>query len=372
MRVQCDRCGSSYTLPEARVAAGRRLQFQCRHCQHRIIVQVPVPGEAQEQAVAPAAKVLWFISTASGPQQRMDTEGVHSAIGEGSVVADSWLWRKGMAEWARAAELPEFASSFAVPSPTAAMEPLVVAGAHQAVVDMARPAVLSGSHVAGAASVHKGAGFQTDQRAIPMPIVRATASGAEAISEDAKPRPQVLRQVLRPSIRDTDAARQGTGLQQAAGHPAASRPTPVTEGKRDSSLDLRAEVRNQEKATAEGRTSAYAAMPDDDGPQNGNEKANRGKWSPATDTYTGQRARMTRRVDDQDRNDAVQWAKDMDRREAEMAQLQGNLKAWQRLVMATLAALAVLALLTCFLAYRWRDAANARDACAAAHKTAPK
>ncbi len=353
MRVQCDRCGSSYTLPEARVAPGRRLQFQCRHCQHRIIVQVPAPGDFAEPTATLVAKVLWFISTASGPQQRMDTEGVHSGIGEGSVIADSWLWRKGMAEWARAAEVPEFASSFAVPSPTAAMEPIAVADPNNDVIALTRPAVLSGSHVAGAASVHKGAGFQTDQRAIPMPIIRATSDGAQPNSDDRRPKPAGPRPMARLQQRDPSA-----GQDRSPQHAGAGR----SDSRSEANPDLRPEQRPADKRQVEGRTSAYAAMADDDDAPN-DDKGGRGKWSPATDTYTGQRARMTRRVNDRDRQDAVQWANAADRREADLANLQASLKAWQRLALATLAALSLLLLLSGFLALRWRDAADAAKAC---------
>ncbi|MBM4344864.1 MAG: zinc-ribbon domain-containing protein [Deltaproteobacteria bacterium] len=384
MRVQCEQCGSSYTLPEQRVAPGRRLQFQCRHCQHRIIVHIPAEVDAAPEpaaavpAAAPAARVLWFINAASG-QQRMDGDGVRAAIAEGNVTAETWLWRKGMAEWAKAAEVPDFSGAFGEPSPTRAMDSVVAAqsapalaaaavapvpAVNQAVVELARPAVLSGAHVAGAASVHKGAGFQTDQRAIPMPIIRVTSDGAEPVSRDG-PRPRSGGSPLRP----VDANRSARVASAQAPTPSASEGSlrPESRAERRSAIGARETNRGDE-----GRTSAYAAMPDDEEePQRPERHArgdrdSKGPWSPATDTYQGQRARNTRKVDDRDRQNAMEWAAAMERRDAEVQLLRDSLRAWQRLAFAGLIALVVVLLLTALVTVRMRDAADEAEACKAA------
>ena len=393
MRVTCDRCGSSYTLPEARVAPGRRLQFQCRHCQHRIIVQIPAENdggvqelESTPQAPPAVARVLWFISTAGGQQQRLDTDGVRTAIVEHSVVADTWLWRKGMAEWSKAGEVADFASLFAEPDSTRAMEPVAApvaaapkaaslapvatgprapagGGQDQAVVELGRPAVLVGSNVAGAASVHKGAGFQTDQRAIPMPIIRVTTDGAEPISRDLR-----QRRDIQPAPRANEALRSPAG--NRAARPAAQAQTPE-----EDLASLRPELRSDRRpikpregsrngAEQSGRTSAYAAMPDDDDDGQDGDKS-KGPWSPATDTYQGQRARHTRKVEDRDRENAIEWAAAMERRDAEAQSLRKSLQAWQRLAFAGLIALVVLLLLTALLTVRMRDAQEAAARCPA-------
>ena len=392
MRVTCDRCGSSYTLPEARVAPGRRLQFQCRQCQHRIIVQIPTENEVGVQGVertpqAPptVARVLWFISTAGGQQQRLDTDGVRTAIAEHSVVADTWLWRKGMAEWSKAGEVADFAMLFGEPDSTRAMEPVAApiaappqatgvapttsprapgGGAHdQAVVELGRPAMLVGSNVAGAASVHKGAGFQTDQRAIPMPIIRVTTDGAEAIGRDLR-----QRRDIQPASRANEPLRPPAG--NRAARPAAQAQTPG-----EDLASLRPELRSGRRpikprdgsrsgAEQSGRTSAYAAMPDDDEDGQDGDKS-KGPWSPATDTYQGQRSRHTRKVEDRDRESAIEWAAAMERRDAEAQSLRKSLQAWQRLAFAGLIALVVLLLLTALLTVRMRDAQEAAARCPA-------
>jgi hypothetical protein len=103
-----------------------------------------------------------------------------------------------------------------------------------------------------------------------------------------------------------------------------------------------------------------------------------GRWSPATDTYTGQRARMTRRVDEGDRDTAVKWADEHRRLQDEARRLEGDLgemsrqlKGWQRVAVAALGSLAVVLLLTLVVAYQYRQAQNAADACAA-KSTAPE
>lgn len=365
MRVQCDHCGSSYTLPEARVAPGRRLQFQCRHCDHRIQVQVPaenlgtgpspaVPAKAAATVAAapPGSRVLWFVSSPSGQQQRMDSDGVRAAIRDGSVSRDTWLWRKGLAEWQRAGEAPDFSDAFPAAVPPLPEEEFVqqTASAHP-VVEYASIPVVSGAHVAGSASVHRGSGFQTDQRAIPMPIIRASPQAADGESQ-AERRP--VSGAQRPS--------------QPVGNPrpgsAVPRSTTGDSGLRaeGGSARLEPSPRRSTRPDSETRTAALDVVSPtdrDDGDRDSN------RWSPATDTYTGQRARMTRRVDEGDRDAAVTWADEQKRLQADVADLARQLRGWQRVGVAALVCLAVVLLVTLAIAYQYRQAQDAADRCAA-------
>lgn len=367
MRVQCDRCGSSYTLPEERVAPGRRLQFQCRHCQHRIVVQVPEAAVAVAPAVPqpqssppasrgaalssspvlspgpPAGRVLWFVGSPTGQQQRMDTEGLRAAIAEGTVTRDNWVWKKGMAEWQRAADCPDFVELFAqADARSAALEsdPQPTMASH--VVELSRPAVVTGSHVAGTASVHKGSGHNTDQRALALPIIRVQDSGDGPIAEPIR-KDVGGRRPSQPAPRDR-MARETRNEGRAS----------ATEG---AGL-LRTHATERDAATASFDT--VSAGEDD-----------KGKWSPATDTYTGQKARLTRRVDDRDRNAAVEWADTIGKKDQEREQLQAQVKAWQRLAIAAVAALGIVLLVALLMTVKWRDAAGALEQCQqkpAAHK----
>lgn len=392
MRVQCDQCGSSYTLPETRVAPGRRLQFQCRHCDHRILVQVPaaaaaavpapVPAPAQPASsqqygapglasaaaaagspAAPSSRVLWFVSSPSGQQQRMDGDGVRAAVRDGTVTRDTYLWRKGLAEWQRAGEVADFADAFpgAVQAVPPADEPLPTTANN--VVEFASIPVVSGAHVAGTASVHRGAGFQTDQRAIPMPIIRPSGP----VSEDLE-------------RKDDRRSSAGTGLRQVQrpGSPNPARgadPAPRRLGRNEAELKTAAFDVIDQDDDIDPKTSGRGSQPRGSGEKGGPESGGvdkGGRWSPATDTYTGQRARMTRRVDEGDRDTAVKWAdehrkmQDENRRlEDDLGEMSRQIKGWQRVAIAALGSLAVVLLLTLAVAYQYRQAKNAAEACAA-------
>lgn len=391
MRVQCDQCGSSYTLPETRVAPGRRLQFQCRHCDHRILVQVPlaaaavpvaVPAPAQPassqqygapglasaaaaagSAAAPSSRVLWFVSSPSGQQQRMDSDGVRAAVRDGSVSRDTYLWRKGLAEWQRAGEVSDFADVFpnTAAAPPPADEPLPTTANN--VVEFASIPVVAGAHVAGTASVHRGAGFQTDQRAIPMPIIRPSGPVSEDLDrkdDRRSPAGTGLRQVQRP----------GSPNPARGAEPAPRRPTRNEAELKTAAFDVIDQEDGFDPKTG-GRASQERASGDKGGAESGGMDKG-GRWSPATDTYTGQRARMTRRVDEGDRDTAVKWAdehrrmQDETRRlESDLSEMSRQLKGWQRVAIAALASLAVVLLLTLVVAYQYRQAQNAAEACAA-------
>lgn len=397
MRVQCDQCGSSYTLPETRVAPGRRLQFQCRHCDHRILVQVPLaaaavpvpalapaqpassqqygaPGHASAaaaagSAAAPSSRVLWFVSSPSGQQQRMDSDGVRAAVRDGTVSRDTYLWRKGLAEWQRAGEVPDFVDAFpsAAPAAPLADEPLPTTANN--VVEFASIPVVAGAHVAGTASVHRGAGFQTDQRAIPMPIIRPSGPVSEDLERKDERRSAAgtgLRQVQRPG--SPSPARQAEAVPR--------RPTRNEAELKTAAFDVIDQDGDIDPKTS-GRASQDRGSGDKAGAESGGVDKG-GRWSPATDTYTGQRARMTRRVDEGDRDTAVKWADEHRRLQDEARRLEGDLgemsrqlKGWQRVAVAALGSLAVVLLLTLVVAYQYRQAQNAADACAA-KSTAPE
>lgn len=50
MRVKCESCAAGYTLPASKLKPGRRVQFACRRCGHRIVVAVPAPEDAARSA----------------------------------------------------------------------------------------------------------------------------------------------------------------------------------------------------------------------------------------------------------------------------------------------------------------------------------
>ncbi len=316
---------------------------------------------AAAAAAPPSSRVLWFVSSPSGQQQRMDSDGVRAAIRDGSVNRDTWLWRKGLAEWQRAGEAQDFADAFAVspPLPPPEEPPDNTLSAHP-VVEYASIPVVSGAHIAGSASVHRGSGFQTDQRAIPMPIIRANnlAPEAEAAAD---------RRPAGPAQRPSQPV--GPGRPAAA----ASRPVSQESGQRSEGGPARSAVRAEPAARrparpdSETRTAALDVVTPTD--REDGDRDNK-RWSPATDTYTGQRARMTRRVDEGDRDAAVAWADEQKRLQNDVLDLARQLRGWQRVAVAALVCLAVVLLVTLAIAYQYRQAQDAADKCGSAAKVA--
>ncbi len=297
----------------------------------------------------------------------MDSDGVRAAVRDGTVSRDTYLWRKGLAEWQRAGDVPDFADYFpnTVPAAPLADEPLPTTANN--VVEFASIPVVAGAHVAGTASVHRGAGFQTDQRAIPMPIIRPSGPVSEELDRKDDRRSAAgtgLRQVQRPG--NPNPAR---GAEPAPRRPTRNEAELKTAAfdviDQDNDIDPKTSGRSGQDRGGGEKASAEAG---------GMDKG--GRWSPATDTYTGQRARMTRRVDEGDRDTAVKWAdehrrmQDETRRlESDLSEMSRQLKGWQRVAIAALGSLAVVLLLTLVVAYQYRQAQNAAEACAA--KSAP-
>ncbi len=78
MQVRCGQCNAGYTLPADRLAPGRRVQFSCRHCGDRIVVQVPAEGAALDPAPGPSLEAASVAPQPAGVAQR---PVVHQAAG---------------------------------------------------------------------------------------------------------------------------------------------------------------------------------------------------------------------------------------------------------------------------------------------------
>ncbi len=125
MQVKCAQCNAGYTLPAERLVPGRRVQFACRHCGERIVVQVPNDAGAEpvQPAAAPArrgpdplARPLaepqvearpdeprWFVAAPDGSHRKLAESELEAEIRAGAVTGETLVWRKGLAEWLPAA-----------------------------------------------------------------------------------------------------------------------------------------------------------------------------------------------------------------------------------------------------------------------------
>jgi len=125
MRVVCEKCSASYTLPDSRIVPGKQVQFTCRHCHARISVAVPLDVQGQQAAAAPQADsrpaaqdsqepaVTWFFAGKDDQPERMTHEEVAAGIADRTIRPQSLLWRRGMGEWLPASALPEWQGALA-------------------------------------------------------------------------------------------------------------------------------------------------------------------------------------------------------------------------------------------------------------------
>ncbi len=334
MRVQCDQCASTYTLPDSRLTPGRRVQFLCRHCQHRIVVAVPEQahsGEVPTAEVARAptgAQAMWFVVLEQG-QQRLGTDGVRAAIDGGTIGAETLMWRKGFGEWKRAGEIDEWAAAVHGAQGGAARTatPAYNQPPEIAAPTMAPPAngQVFAAQVAGAASIFRGHAHASDQSqiAVAMPVIRPSAE---------------------PTGHGQESRR---GLQRLEPRAAAASPRREATRPRDD-----AKGRVQEANTARGNESSERSK--------GN--AVKGRWSPATDTWTGPKGNVTRRVPEEQRQALLrQVAEDdaeqriTDATEA-MEAASAEARSWRLVAAAALAAALVAAAVALFAIVKWRHA----------------
>jgi hypothetical protein len=324
MRVQCEQCASTYTLPDSRLTPGRRVQFQCRHCHHRIVVAVPELAESgevstphpspaptrQPQAATPA---MWFVVLGDG-QQRLAAEAVQAAIGAGTIGPDTLMWRKGFGEWKRAVEIPEWQQAVQL--------------AHQHEARTATPAynqpaelAAGAAEVAGVASIFRAhVQVPSGQNAMAMPVIRPEQLDAVPLAHETTSRPTRGLQRHEPQQRQEPAQRR-EGARQGA-----------------------------RRETV--------------GP-NGNSR-----WSPATDTWTGPKGNVTRRVPEEQRQALLRQVAEDDAEErarAEALETEGlsvdAVRSWRFVAAAALAAALVAACVAVFAIVRWRAAETELQAC---------
>ena len=160
MQVKCGQCNAGYTLPAERLVPGRRVQFACRHCGERIVVQVPQEGadHAASSAAAaassaperrgpdPLARPLaepkvearpdeprWFVAAPDGSHRKLAESELEAEIRTGAVTGDTLVWRKGLAEWLPAASTdrwqPLLSSLFVAPDAATVDDPALAAAA---------------------------------------------------------------------------------------------------------------------------------------------------------------------------------------------------------------------------------------------------
>lgn len=133
MNFACHQCERRYTIADEKVR-GRTLKVRCKSCQ--AIIEVRGPAEPEEEstralsredlellraaereaarapAAEPAPVATWFIMVRGTQEGPLTAEQLEEARTRGDFTARTFCWKDGMADWKRAAEIPELAASF--------------------------------------------------------------------------------------------------------------------------------------------------------------------------------------------------------------------------------------------------------------------
>ncbi len=151
MKITCNACGSNYAIADEKVS-GRLVKVRCKSCGAAIVVDARVQApamaagaaapstpapDAQDPAAAGAPDVAadsWSVNLSENESRTMTLAEIVAAhrLGE---LADAYVWRDGMEDWAPLMAVPELATAVeaaqrapsapaAAPTRTAATSPL--------------------------------------------------------------------------------------------------------------------------------------------------------------------------------------------------------------------------------------------------------
>jgi predicted Zn finger-like uncharacterized protein len=130
MNVACPACPAKYAVPDEKVR-GKKARITCKRCGAAIIIDgttlnqpskpppkpklepLPPPPEAMsapEAAEEPLADG-WLVAITDERQEPASTDRVVALYASGTIDAETFLWREGMAEWQTAFEIPEIAAA---------------------------------------------------------------------------------------------------------------------------------------------------------------------------------------------------------------------------------------------------------------------
>jgi predicted Zn finger-like uncharacterized protein len=159
VNVSCTNCGKRYVLSDDKVAGKSSVKIRCKQCQSLISIDVAqsenggsqpspqssVPSSRASGAIAMAAvqqssrspwedeatrampaldlTVQWHAMIGGVQQGPFDARALMGKVAGGEVTLRTYLWKAGMAEWKRAADVSEISSIFTAAGPAAPSNP---------------------------------------------------------------------------------------------------------------------------------------------------------------------------------------------------------------------------------------------------------
>ena len=130
MNVACPACPAKYAVPDEKVR-GKKARITCKRCGSAIIIDgttlnqaskpppkpklepLPPPPEAMSAPEAAEDSLAdgWLVAITDERQEPASTNRIVALYASGTIDAETFLWREGMAEWQTAFEIPEIAAA---------------------------------------------------------------------------------------------------------------------------------------------------------------------------------------------------------------------------------------------------------------------
>ncbi len=145
MNVSCDKCGKRYVIADDKVGGKASVKIRCKQCQNLISVSVgapapaeagPAPAQAHTSRPSSASGVVpaqpspwedestramppmdttaqWFAMLSGKQEGPFDVNALQQRVAAGQVTLRTYLWKTGMGDWKRAADVAELSPLFA-------------------------------------------------------------------------------------------------------------------------------------------------------------------------------------------------------------------------------------------------------------------
>lgn len=225
MNVTCDKCGKRYVLSDDKVAGKASVKIRCKQCQHLISVAVtgaagggaasaspgksPWEEESTRAMPPPDTSATWFAMLSGKQEGPFDLAALQKKVAAGEVTLRTYLWKAGMADWKRAADVPEVSPIFAGVSVPAAAPPRPPSKATAAVQrDVALANELPAPGVSSRPSAQSGAGAVVNRGGAPLNDLfndlsqpELPAVGGPTFEEPAAPAPAAAPAPQQPAPR---------------------------------------------------------------------------------------------------------------------------------------------------------------------------
>jgi predicted Zn finger-like uncharacterized protein len=124
MNVACPACPAKYAVPDEKVR-GKKARITCKRCGSAIIIDGTVLTQPSRPPAKPRPEPLppppeapsetppdeWLVAITDDRQEPASTDRIVALYASGTIDAETFLWKEGMAEWQTAFEIPEIASA---------------------------------------------------------------------------------------------------------------------------------------------------------------------------------------------------------------------------------------------------------------------